>query len=233
MCLQDSTVEQSQCCLCWQGQIGFQFALAGEWGRRWAVTFWGQDPSSIVNWVTLLPPASMYIEEDFHVLAWVHKFLEPSSGFPVCRNTFGIKGQETSVGCHFVIRGPAKEIMKNVGMSGCILHLETFFGLVWLVFKPFVHYTWFCAASNWVRVSLILSKQPASGLCFVISGEELVCGNSEGSVNGRVYWRSVGLNVKLNSACWSYFLENFLSYVPIRGLCRMILSCANRFCACI
>lgn len=91
MCLKDSAVEQSQCCLCWQGQIGFQFALAGEWGRRWPVTFRGLDPSSIVNWVTLLPPASMYIEEDFHVLAWVHKFLEPSSGFPVCRNTFGIK----------------------------------------------------------------------------------------------------------------------------------------------
>lgn len=65
----------------------------------------------------------------------------------------GLKRQETSVGCHFVIRGPAKEIMKNVGMPGCILHLETFFGLVWQVFKPFVHYTWFCAASNWIRVS--------------------------------------------------------------------------------
>lgn len=78
-------------------------------------------------------------------------FLSPSVALPVYRNTFGIKRQETSVGCHFVVRGPAKEITKNMGMPGFILHLETFFRLVWLVFKPFVHYTWFCGVSNWVQ----------------------------------------------------------------------------------
>lgn len=134
MCLQDSAVEQSQCCLCWRGQRGFQFALG--WGVGKEVTSWGQDPSG--NWVTLLPPARMYTEEDFHALYGFISFSSPLVALPVCKNTFGIKRQETSVGCHFVIRGPAKEITKNVGMPGCILHLETFFGLVWLAFKPFV-----------------------------------------------------------------------------------------------
>lgn len=70
VCLQDSTAG-SKVSVAFTDRTGEGGHLSHPGGKSLPILLTG---------LTSMPPAGVYIEEDFHVLEWVHSFLEPSCG---------------------------------------------------------------------------------------------------------------------------------------------------------